>query len=138
MAVQARQRDDSGKPIQLVYVRTARFVYPDFQVYCFVHHVHVCRRDKECSCKTETNYTRQHVMAIVLMTCMVVVIKVHWLIIIHVQNYCVSDCFPFVGLVAFLFLRGWFSSSKSAAVISFLLLPQTHPCLLYTSPSPRD
>ena len=23
MAVQARQRDDSGKPIQLVYVRTA-------------------------------------------------------------------------------------------------------------------
>ena len=47
MAVQARQRDDSGKPIQLVY--------PDFQVYCFVHHVHVCRRDKECSCKTETN-----------------------------------------------------------------------------------
>ena len=35
MAVQARQRDDSGKPIQLVYmyVRTAQFVYPDFQVY---------------------------------------------------------------------------------------------------------
>ena len=31
-------------------------------------------------------------MAIVLMTCMVVVIKVHWLIIIHVQNYC--DCRP--------------------------------------------
>jgi len=29
MAVQLRQRDDSGKPIQLVYVRTARFVYPD-------------------------------------------------------------------------------------------------------------
>ena len=50
MAVQPRQRDDSGKPIQLVYVRTARFVYPDFQVYCFVHHVHVYRRDKECSC----------------------------------------------------------------------------------------
>ena len=50
MAVQARQRDDSGRPIQLVYVRTARLVYPDFQVYCFVHHVHVCRCDKECSC----------------------------------------------------------------------------------------
>ena len=68
-------------------------------------------------------------MAIVLMTCMVVVIKVQWLIIIHVQNYC--DCFPFVGLVAFLFLRGWFSFSKSAAVISLLLLPLQ---LLLTGP----
>ena len=33
MAVQARQHNDSGKPIQLVYMRTAQFVYPDFQVY---------------------------------------------------------------------------------------------------------
>lgn len=63
------------------------------------------------------------------MTYMVVVIKVHWLIIIHVQNYC--DCFPFVGLVAFLFLRGWFFFSKSAAVISLLLLPLQ---LLLTGP----
>ena len=92
-------------------MRTTWFVYPDFQVYCLrLLLLKIVDGDVQAGSKevypkiqvpqTETNYTRQHVMAIVLMTCMVVVIKVHWLIIIHVQNYC--DCFPFVGLVAFL------------------------------------